>query len=123
MPTYRYLASVAGACWLMIASSALAAQHALIVVGMTGSPSITADLSGTAQTIQASLVQRGFAPDAIEVLGSASAGAKVTTDLVLASLKKQQALAATDEFWLDPARISPDAARRARWPSRSVAHA
>jgi len=100
MPIYRTIVCLVGACWLLSVSSASAAQNALIVIGTTGDSSITADLTGAAQSIQASLEQRGFAPDAIEIMGTSATGGKVTTELVLASLKKRQALAATDEFWL-----------------------
>ncbi|MCE0521987.1 MAG: DUF3857 domain-containing transglutaminase family protein [Methylacidiphilales bacterium] len=100
MPTYRSIACVAVACWLVSIASAFAARNALIVIGTTGDPTISSDLLHVAQTIQGGLVQRGFAPDAIEILGAPTAGEKITGDQVLASLKKRQTLAATDEFWL-----------------------
>ena len=100
MSTFRYIACVAGACWLISVASAFAARNALIVIGTTGDTTISSDLLAVAQTIQGGLVQRGFTADSIEILGGPTAGQKITSDQVLASLKKRQALAASDEFWL-----------------------
>jgi hypothetical protein len=91
---------VAGLCWLVCNANLIAAQNALIVIGTTGTPAIAQDLSGVVQNIRDGLTQRGFAPDAVEVMDEQTLGAKVTTDSVLQSLKKRQTLQPTDEFWL-----------------------
>ena len=91
---------VGGACWLISHAPLLASQNALVVIGTTGGPSVAADLTTVAQNIHDGLVQRGFAPDAIEVLKTLTPGDKVTADRVLQSLKKRQILTAKDEFWL-----------------------
>jgi len=95
----RHFACVAVAFWLASVSSIFAARNALIVIGSTGSASIGADLSEVAQNIRKGLVQRGFAPDSIEILG-APPSATLTRDQILASLKKRGTLIGTDEFWL-----------------------
>jgi hypothetical protein len=89
-----------GAGWLLCGLPLLAAQNALIVVGMTGSPSITTDLVDVAQEIQDGLVKRGFAPNAVEILKSQSPDDKITADRIIQNLKKRQALQPQDEFWL-----------------------
>ncbi len=89
-----------GACLLLSALPLLAAQNALIVIGMTGSSSITSDLVADAREIQDGLIKRGFAPDAVEILKPQSADDKITAGRVLESLKKRQALMPNDELWL-----------------------
>src|ERR1019366_9664387 len=86
------------ACWLISSVPLLSSQNALIVIGTTGGPSVATDLTGAAQNIHDGLVQRGFAPDAVEVLKGQTADDKVTADRILQSLKKRQMLATTDEF-------------------------
>jgi len=61
---------------------------------------VTRELAGVAQNIQDGLLQRGFAPGAVDVLEPQTSDGKVTSDQVLQSLKKWQTLSATDEFWL-----------------------
>ena len=100
MQIHRLTMFVLGTCLFFSATPSFAAQNALIVIGTTGDSSVTTELGGAAQTIHDGLVQRGFAPEAIEILGTPSAGSKVTKDLVLESLKKRQPLKTTDEFWL-----------------------
>ena len=65
-----------------------------------GTSTVAADLTTVSQTIHDSLVQRGFSADSIEIMGAAPGNGTVTQDTLLASLKKRQTLAATDEFWL-----------------------
>lgn len=100
MPIHCHFVRFVTLVWLMSTGLLFAAQNALIVIGTTGSPTIANDLAGTAKNIQAGLVQRGFSPDAIEILGTSSPDNKVTSDVVLAALKKRQSLTASDEFWL-----------------------
>ncbi len=52
-----------GACWLLSSLPLLATQNALIVIGMTGSSSITSDLVADAREIQEGLIKRGFAQE------------------------------------------------------------
>jgi hypothetical protein len=100
MPINRSILLVAGVIWVISALALHAAQNALIIIGTTGDPSIAADLTHAAQTIQASLIRRGFPSDSVEVLGAGADNGTVTSDMVLAALKKRQTLAASDEFWL-----------------------
>jgi hypothetical protein len=99
MPLYRNIVFALSAT-LLTSLPLFAAPHALIVVGTTGSSSITNELGGAVDNIRSGLTARGFASDAIEVLGRDPADGKVTRDLVLESLKKQQTLSSQDEFWL-----------------------
>ncbi|HEV3026544.1 MAG TPA: DUF3857 domain-containing protein, partial [Planctomycetota bacterium] len=89
-----------GVCWLMSSSVLSAAQAALIVIGTTGSSSVTSELAGAAQDIRDGLVGRGFAPDSVEILKQGDALGRVTSERVLKSLAKRDTLRATDEFWL-----------------------
>jgi hypothetical protein len=89
-----------GACWLISSLPVLAAQQALIVIGTTGGPSVATDLSAVARDIHDGLIQRGFAPDAVEVLKAQTPDDKVTAERVRQSLKNRQTLAAGDEFWV-----------------------
>ncbi len=89
-----------GACWLISCLPVLASQNALIVVGTTGGPSVATDLTAAAQDIHDGLVQRGFAPEAIEVLRAQTPDDKVTSERIRQSLKKRQTLVTSDEFWL-----------------------
>jgi len=100
MPYFRPIVCLVTVCWFISSLGLLAAPHALIVTGTTGTSTIAGNLSKVAEDIRDGLVQRGFSPDAIEILSASPSGGKVTRDLVLASLKKQEALAPTDEFWL-----------------------
>jgi hypothetical protein len=100
MPFRRTTVFAWGACWIISGLPVVALQNALIIMGTTGSPSVTTELSGAAQDIHDGLVQRGFAPDAIEILKASTPDDKVTADRILQSLKKRQTLAATDEFWV-----------------------
>ncbi len=100
MPIYRRIACLVGICWVASNASLAAKQEALIVIGTAGSSMVAADLTTASQTIRDALVQRGFAADSIEIMGAASNNGTVTRDLLLASLKKRQTLAAADEFWL-----------------------
>jgi hypothetical protein len=87
--------------WLLASATPLfATTSALVVIGTTGSSSITADLDDAARNIQAGLIARGLAPDAIEVLGLDPQAGKITRQVVLDSLQKRKSLAAADEFWL-----------------------
>jgi hypothetical protein len=95
----RPIVRLAAACWLISTASLWATSNALIVIGSTGDSTVAGDLNGVANTIHDSLVQRGFDPNSIEMMGTASS-AKATRDTVLASLKKRESLAATDEFWV-----------------------
>jgi len=97
-----YLKTMAAwiACWLISASSLFAASNALIVVGATGSPSVATDLAAVAHGIQEDLKQRGFAPEATEILGLDLEKGRITKDKVLESLRRRQALHPSDEFWL-----------------------
>jgi len=100
MPSIRPIVRLAAICWFISSPGLLAAPHALIVIGTTGTSTIAGNLSKVAEDIRDGLVQRGFTPDEIEILSASPSGGKVTRDLVLANLKKQEALAPTDEFWL-----------------------
>ncbi len=100
MQVHRYKRLVWGACWIVSSLPLIAAQNALIVIGTTGSPSVTTNLTTVAQEIHDGLVQRGFSPDAVEVLKAETPEDRITTDRVLQSLKKRETLAASDEFWL-----------------------
>ena len=100
MRAYHHMLLAWGACWLFSNLPLFASQNALIVIGTTGGPSVATDLSSVAQEIHAGLIQRGFAPDTVEVLKAQTPDDKVTADRILQSLKKRQALTPTDEFWL-----------------------
>jgi len=100
MQLYRNMALGWGMCWLIFSAPLFASQNALIVMGTTGGPSVATDLSEVAQQIHDGLIQRGFAPEAVEVLQAKTPEDKVTTDRILQSLKKRQTLATADEFWL-----------------------
>jgi hypothetical protein len=100
MRAYHKTLLALGACWIISGLPVLASQNALIVIGTTGGPSVTTDLTAVAQDIHDALIQRGFAPDAVEVLQGQTPDDKVTADRIRQSLKKRQTLAATDEFWL-----------------------
>jgi len=100
MPLFRYIAMVGGVCWVISILSLSAASSALIVIGTTGSASVSLELAGVAQKMHDGMVQRGLADGDIEILGSDPQGPKVTKDVVLASLAKHQNMAASDEFWL-----------------------
>jgi hypothetical protein len=89
-----------GICSLIFCWPLLAKQDALVIMGTTGSPSVTTDLTAAAKDIHDGLIQRGFAPDAVEILKAQTPDDKVTVDRILESLKKRQTLAATDEFWV-----------------------
>jgi len=58
------------------------------------------ELVGTAAEIRDGLIQRGFAPDAVEMLKPDYPGGKVTAERALQSLGKRRVLGAADEFWL-----------------------
>lgn len=100
MPACRTKVLVGGACWLLCALPLLAESSALIVIGTTGTPTITSDLSQVADEIQAGLVKRGVPAGSVEILKSRESGDRVTADRVLQSIKKRQTLAPGDEFWL-----------------------
>jgi hypothetical protein len=89
-----------GACCFFSCLPLAASQNALIIIGTTGSPSVTTEVAGAAQDIHDGLIQRGFAPDAVEILQAQTPDNKITADLILKSLKKRQTLAATDELWV-----------------------
>jgi hypothetical protein len=100
MQLYRKTALAWWACWLISSGPILAAQNALIVIGTTGEPSVATDLSAAAQEIRDALIQRGFAPDSVEILKAEGPDDRITADRIEQSLKSRQSLAATDEFWL-----------------------
>jgi hypothetical protein len=100
MLIHRVNIFVWAAFWLISTASLFGAPNALIVIGTTGDSSIATDLAGAAQTIHDGLVQRGLAPDSIEVLGAQAPNGRVTREMILESLKKRQTLAGADEFWL-----------------------
>jgi hypothetical protein len=89
-----------GACWTIFSSGLFAAQNALIVIGTTGSSSVTAELAGAAADIRDGLVQRGFAPKAVEIQKPGDSGGRVTAERVLQGLDRRRTLGASDEFWL-----------------------
>ncbi len=88
------------ACWIISGLPLMASPNALIVIGTTGSPSVTTVLDSAAQVIHDGLIQRGFTPEAVEILKTQTADDRVTADRVLQSLAKRKTLASTDEFWL-----------------------
>ncbi len=100
MHSFHRVVLIAGSCWCFLASSILASQNALIVIGTTGSSTVATELVEEAQNIRSGLTQRGFASESIEVLGPPSSTEKVTAERIQQSLKGRQTLAATDEFWL-----------------------
>ena len=61
---------------------------------------MTTDLSGVADNVRDGLVQRGFAPDSVEILKAQNPDDRVTTARIRQSLKKQASLTSKDEFWL-----------------------
>ena len=100
MSIHRFFVPVLIACVSLAGRPAAAASSALIVVGTTGISSVTNEVGQTAATIRAALIQRGFAPDAIEVLSAPPGAPKITRDDVLQALAGKRHLAFTDEFWL-----------------------
>jgi hypothetical protein len=100
MQLNRFTWLALGACWIFTGLPVVASQNALIIIGTTGGPAVTTDLTSAAQDIHDGFLQRGFAPDAVEILKAQTPGNKITADLVLQSLKKRQTLAATDELWV-----------------------
>jgi len=100
MRTILRVAWSCGILFLLTAVFASAAPRALIVIGTTGSVSVSQSLRQTAGTIQKALEQRGFSPDAIEILAAQEGGPKVKREDVLARIKDAQKLGANDEYWL-----------------------
>lgn len=96
---FRFVWSCA-VIFFLATAFASASSRALIVIGTTGSVSVGQGLRQTATTIQQALEQRGFAPDAIEILASQEGGPKIGRDDVLARIKDAQKLSASDEYWV-----------------------
>ena len=90
---------LAYAASLIAPASLVAANRALIVVGLTTSDTQAGRLLDAAESIQASLLKRGFDPSAV-LLYTPEAGRPLRRDRVLAALAPSPTASASDETWI-----------------------